>query len=278
MKNTLKTILEAVKIAIGKISWNDLKDRPFYESEPKETVLFEDVLTIEDWYDGASFTIEEYGKYVVEINGETYTLEARRGSSNSVFIGNPVIWGEYLEKDNDIPFAIGCGDVGDTWIGVATSGEYSLKITAYIAKVHKLHEKYLPFEKSLATPIIDIDQFEVITSLGINTNGVFEKYDENLGYFYRKAYKLIKWGSINDAMFYDMANGIRYYCWIDLPSEYSNNYECIRIESNGIYVDFNGIHDMSMGYTWYIDDDGIVWGNCRYIDNIVQLNQQSDEG
>ena len=155
MKNTLKTILEAVKIAIGKISWNDLKDRPFYE-EVKEEILQE--ATIELWKEGDSFVKYDIPAFLplpqLE-NGETYLVVwdgveyecvafAEDGKKPSITIGNDRLW-QNSGKDTGEPFAFS-SRADENLIAGTSIGNHTYSITHKKSIVHQIQRKYIPDE------------------------------------------------------------------------------------------------------------------------------------
>lgn len=154
MKNALKLIIEAVKIAISKISWNDLNDKPFYEEVDKNIIVPE--LTLEN------FEVLEDPIYVVvnqftmtPIVGDTYTVNwdgnsydvVAKDLDGLVYIGNE----NYIDATSggDIPFAIIFGGV-DIFVAVdSTEASYTeeihtISIFTTQTNIKKIDEKYLP--------------------------------------------------------------------------------------------------------------------------------------
>lgn len=154
MKNVLKLIIDAIKIAISKISWNDLNDKPFYEEVDKNIIVPE--LTLEN------FEVLEDPIYVVvnqftmtPIVGDTYTVNWDGNSydvvakelDGLVCIGNE----NYVDVSSGgkIPFAIIFTDT-DIFVAIEstetsyTEETHTISIFTTQTNIKKIDEKYLP--------------------------------------------------------------------------------------------------------------------------------------
>jgi hypothetical protein len=134
-------IKKASKDAVGgATSWNDLTDKPFYTGEPAETVLFEGVVENE-----AAINIELVAdkQYTVIFDDVEYVLTAK-ADGEWVYIGSDTMWWDEDYDDTEPPFCMGSGE-GEGWFyTVDDENQHTMKITAVIAPIHTLDEKYLP--------------------------------------------------------------------------------------------------------------------------------------
>lgn len=144
MKNTLKLIIEAVKIAISKISWNDLNDKPFVETIIENILLPETTVDITDeGYISLSTSFQQLtaGKtYCVLFNGVEYICKAREHDGSCILIGNGEIYGDGIS--NGEPFCCDIYNSGDIYLNVATAGEYTISIYEPPYSCYKIDEKY----------------------------------------------------------------------------------------------------------------------------------------
>lgn len=156
-KNTLVDNLP--KPQGGVASWNDLKDKPFYE----ELIAGEELLNVKEtfteskpyyWRGDWSYQIDKVGLYKVTYDGVEYLCESVE-MNNGYGIGNlaladidgnhPECW-DGSHEDTGEPFAFidsqyyspsGCFYASD-------NGEHTLIIHPMVSEVKKLDEKYMP--------------------------------------------------------------------------------------------------------------------------------------
>ena len=143
------TEIEGISTGAGEVSWNDLTDKPFYETEPVETVLADNVIVTtsdnssQTQNDPIGFKVEEGVEYTVIFNGVEYLCVGTKDDWGGAFIGSRTLW--YYEPYNktEEPFAYGNG-----WFMTAVDGTYTVSIFATLPEVHKIDGKYLDYESS----------------------------------------------------------------------------------------------------------------------------------
>lgn len=142
MKNSLKLIIESIRVAmdkvIDKISWANLKDKPFYEST-------QDVILVD------SLTSESYGNEDVENPKCNFVPDATYKVIWNVEVYDNLVCyfdGEYniiASNDNGCPFYI--DDDGGNGLYIESDNEdelWTVSIIEYKKELHKIDEKYLP--------------------------------------------------------------------------------------------------------------------------------------
>ena len=133
-------------------SWNDLKDKPFYEieSEGGFGVLLEetDVEIGEDLYTSIPIPVElEVDKeYVVVFNGTTYNCVSWYSDDNSaVMLGNGSIYGGEGQGE-DVPFSIDFYGAYDSYLNTVNEGVYTISISGELPSLQivTIDEKFIP--------------------------------------------------------------------------------------------------------------------------------------
>lgn len=140
----------------GVSSWNDLKDRPFWEEKkvieiiPEMTVttVFDDNIgvTYAQLTNTPKLTVGQ--AYTVIFNGTSYECIGRQFGGHTL-LGNGTIYGDGLEGNGE-PFCINSWDNSEIYL-IAAEGEYTISILADEVIVHKLDNKYLDLPTNLAT-------------------------------------------------------------------------------------------------------------------------------
>lgn len=137
----------------GVTSWNDLTDRPFYESEGL-VLLYNNTITMSDdnvisangytFYekrlDECGFIIEFDKTYTVRFDDEEYVLQSFN-MFNSPCIGNT-----NFPVNNGIPFLIYCMDAENVFVDVYDTQSHTLEIYIEGTIVRKLDFKFIPEE------------------------------------------------------------------------------------------------------------------------------------
>ena len=151
----------------GASSWNDLTDKPFYESQVETDVLEKQTIDgfaySESWYaytpgavSPAQFVLVSGNTYLVEWDGTVYTCEAyayEQGGYSVVAIGNGSQIGQ---PSNGEPFLIVYNTTVDVTQIFSNSEDASHTVRIYTTEktIKQLDEKYLPME-SIKTYIDD---------------------------------------------------------------------------------------------------------------------------
>lgn len=118
-------------------SWNELEDRPFWEDEPVETVLFEGTVSNDAEID--NFALVASQEYTVTLDGVEYILTAWEGDG-AVVVGSESLWWGEDYVDTEPPFVL-----GDGWFYTVNEGEqHTLKVVGEVKEVHQLDKKYIP--------------------------------------------------------------------------------------------------------------------------------------
>ena len=154
MKNTLKLIIEAVRIAIDKISWNTLKDKPFYEESNTNFLVPEQTLeNFEAIKDPIYVSVNQFtmtpivgDTYTVNWDGNSYEVVAK-DLDRLVCIGNE----NYVNMTSggDIPFAIIFTGT-DIFVAIEstetsyTEETHTISIFTTQTNIKKIDKKYLP--------------------------------------------------------------------------------------------------------------------------------------
>lgn len=240
----------------GASSWNDLKDRPFYEEVHKETVLFDGTVDSDCDVDCGSLAVGR--EYTVTLDGAKYILTAWDGDGFAV-IGSESLWNGDDYVDTEPPFVL-----GDCWFYTVKEGdEHTLKLVGDTVEVHRIDEKYLP--ASYATNIIDPSAYSLtMFSHHHDTNYAFEQFGDGYANEFNNFCDVIRWSDTHNTVFYDFEKGCSWRIHLDPPSEYTNNYSAISCETVFSTISGSDIIRLEMHYTWYVDDDGVLWGNCVY--------------
>ena len=144
---------EMLASAGGATSWNDLADKPFYETEPIEVMLYNksDVaFYYNDEYKEAyidEVVISSFGQFVI---GEKYTVIWDGVEYKDLVAfddGAPMIGAAYEDISDELPFCIiTYEEDGDVFIDICTRSlleTHSISITTISTQVHKIEDKYL---------------------------------------------------------------------------------------------------------------------------------------
>lgn len=241
-----------------------VKNRPFYEEYLVEAVLFDGVVESEtdvfiDFVVGQTYTVTLNG---VEYNAACYELDG------FAVIGSESLWWGDDYNETELPFVM-----GDNWFYTIFDGENNqLKVVGDCVKIHKIDSKYLPEEETHEARLVSMDSFTSFISLHLNTNGEFEMvYSNETGasMVYDKLRDAIKWANVNYGSFYSFELNQSFFVYLEPPSDYSNNYEYINIQTNYVKTSMDGVEHVNMNYCWYKDDDGNIWGNCKYTEETL---------
>ena len=188
-----------VRDNIGAInSWNELKDKPFYEEPPVTTTT---VLLPESTYEG----FEDGGfesnsdififfkpdiEYIITWDGVEYTATTKKinlNGVNCITCGNPILFGaEEDSEDNGQPFFIAYAEEYMVILLIsndieATSHTIGITQTVTTQKIHKLDDKYINAEwlpqKTMTSTVGVVETAMTVTSMGeVLPN---ESYDMN---------------------------------------------------------------------------------------------------
>ena len=162
-------------------SWNDLEDRPFYETEPVETVLYE-----AEGVSGTNISIEnmtliEGETYTIVCNENIYTCVGTKDVYGSIYIGNTRIGNPYGEHvDTGENFYLSTYDnVGN--LCFEGDSTYSIRVTYYETFIVELDSKYTPYMvgKKVDNKTIR-DQYGVEYIGGVGAE-IFNKYNVAVG-------------------------------------------------------------------------------------------------
>ena len=161
-------------------SWNNLQDKPFYETEPVEKVFYE-----AEGVSGTNIYIEnmsliENETYTIVCNENTYTLVGKKDAWGSVYIGNTRIGNPYGEHtDTGENFYLSTyGDSGNLCFEGDSS--YSIRITYYDTSIVELDKKYIPYvvgERVDNKNLIDKSYSEYVGGVGAE---IFNNYKFNI--------------------------------------------------------------------------------------------------
>ena len=125
-----------------------IKNRPFYTTDPVETVIVEETtITLQNGM-GQLTSIQplEVGQeYIITLDGTTYNCVAKLNEKyNMPYVGNAVLLG--IGEDTGEPFFI-APKGSDTELGIKINSdvlEHTVGIVGMISEIRKLDEKYIP--------------------------------------------------------------------------------------------------------------------------------------
>ena len=229
-----------------------VKNRPFYTSDPVETIIVEETTieqdSFEDW-DGVygceitlSQPIELNQNYTVVFDGAAYELTAFYDE------GFPTIGSTYNElvDNTGLPFHVACID-GVGYLVVKEYTNHAISIVGMIPRVHKLDEKYLP-SFVLRTDLLDKKYLKICFPIESYTKIVLD-YMPEYGYdsVITESVSLYTWKEFVNAMdIYVPFYNNREICDIqytyngvieeDFPSSLVFNCNYIVIAINGITI------------------------------------------
>ena len=162
-------------------SWNDLEDRPFYTTEPVETVMLETSLEFTaTGYEGPQYLdpieLIEGNTYIVSWNDTEYECVCYM-SYNGTAIGNETLVTDDPINDNE-PFYITLY-YGDTFIAASEVGTHTVKITTMKASDIQLDRKYIKEVpgKIVEGKIFTIDNENVVAGYCAE---IFNDYTNNM--------------------------------------------------------------------------------------------------
>ena len=256
LKTADKTLVGAINEladSVESVSWNDLKDKPFYVEMKEVTVeVAPEVMGYSDiLLDG--FPPFNVGDTVtVKVDGVEHSLVAFFDD------GCATIGDTYAEFEN------GNGSFG--WYIYCVENEVVFDSLNYHTLtyqgeiVHKIDPKYI---SNFATPVIDPTNYNAFMfSYHLNTDESFTEFDAVRADEFEILRNVIKWGLENRAVFYNFNYGFTYSIMINPPHEFTGGYESIQIQAN--FCNLPGFYNNAMDYTWYMDSDFRIWGKCYY--------------
>ena len=187
-----------------------VKNRPFYQGDPAETVLVEESTV--SFIDGAA----EFPSTFAAVIGETYTVywdgtayerQCFIFNGSTPAIGNMSIPG--MGSDTGEPFFMAIGKKGMTIITKDTSDSHTFSISGMVAQVVKIDEKYLPTIPADKLPTIPaaklptipadklptIPAIEFTTSIGDNIENDIQPSFTVSNLSYSEIYSLVEKGS-----------------------------------------------------------------------------------
>jgi len=124
-----------------------IKNRPFYETDPVETVILEEMTVVveEGYAELPSWQQYTPGTtYIICFNGNEYECVAW-GGEYAVCVGNGDIYGDE-GMGGDEPFSIDTYPDGSAYINVAEPGTYTVSIVGMISEVIEIPQKYMPIK------------------------------------------------------------------------------------------------------------------------------------
>ena len=199
----------------GAVSWNDIKDKPFYTGDPVETVLFENssMQPIQEelfaWLPEDTFAVEAGETYTVTFDGEKYKCVAWSpyGSESAPFlcvIGNseliPGYDGNGYNGSNGEPFSIMRVTDDGILMFVAEVDIHSIVISKETPEVHKIDEKYLPeIPVCLNLDSLHSQWLAAGDDIIPNNNSLWEK--------------MVSYGKIEDKLFTSVSDGFQPRIW-----------------------------------------------------------------
>lgn len=289
--NTNPAILK--QVINDNISWNDLKDKPFYKKKETAITLNEtDFKTIGDedegYYSFANFDALEWFvdkdsidfeitvENVVSGKTETYTKDTillngfYQADGTSVFwFGNNFInieicSGCYFDEKElcTIPFE------GRATVYASIYGNTSIKQ----AILYKVEQKRLPewsVPKSFVTPFVVLDdQFSGLVA-AMSTDGELLEANEFLPLI-NQYFELAKWGKRNNAALYCLSGGFKVDYDIEPLDGDDSNPDVVRFYAHYIYIDDIGfVRNVVWMKEYYIDNNGNAWQKATYDSTII---------
>ena len=129
------------KAPFGAISFNNLKDKPFYEEVLENQTLYEGTVTSNTWIDVENIHLIIGETYSVTINDTEYNVECFDDGEGTPIIGSMSLWWEEDYIETEPPFCYG----GNYLYTIAEVGvEYQVKIVSKSKEIKQLDTKYLP--------------------------------------------------------------------------------------------------------------------------------------
>lgn len=157
-------------------SWEDLEDKPFYETEPVDTVIVP-TLTFNNWYYESKTSLTplvDGQKGTVVYDGTTYTDVECKDNGNGM-----VILGSVNRRYNDYPFAV---YISNGYLFIDTpyasgSVTHTIQVTIGVTDVVKLDEKFLP---NFAGEVVSNKTFSGYEEVGGTFAEIFNDYKNNV--------------------------------------------------------------------------------------------------
>lgn len=144
-----------------------IKNRPFYTTDPVETVVYENVsLELTDLSSnfGRPIGLAEFAAslngyaFTCVINGVSYEAE-RKNYNGYDYIGNLGLHPSLSDEDTGEPYLMLISSEGVSFLtNIATSGTISLAIKAYVTEDIKVPDKYLPDRCVILPPIENLTE------------------------------------------------------------------------------------------------------------------------
>lgn len=142
------------KLGGGASSWNDLKDKPFWEEREETILLNTTTITTSSIGDHAIATVRGITSvitpgvlYEVSFDGETYSCAAEENDKfGEILVGNAGLSAEYVAQygavDTGEPFCLVQGD--GRWIfGTKESGEFSVSVKTVSEAIKPIDPKFI---------------------------------------------------------------------------------------------------------------------------------------
>lgn len=174
------------------VSWNDLKDKPFYTETVEEVVMsrieFKD--KAKNYWEGGDgyiptpFVLNRH--YIVAFDGVEYECVGYEDVYGNVCIGNGLLVDRETDINSDMPFGV-CSGIdadGDWYTSYSTEvyAEHTIEIRQKVEAVHPIDPKYLPCDlmfkvgcTGLAHPKYDPDNMTKPTIVSGSLEAVLEK-------------------------------------------------------------------------------------------------------